>query len=129
MKHRRYLDHLFFLALSLACCGIIHAQPTSQHNETFWVPDGPVHALAETNGVLYIGGGFTHVRPVTGSFVPIDLQSGEITEPLEKIFGTISVAIPDGNGGWFVGGIVTKVGSVPRTNVVHILSNRTVDPA
>src|SRR5262245_33066434 len=86
---------LWLLVLGLAVLrgAAVQAQPAARYDQRLWVPDGPILALAETNGILYIGGGFSHVRPFTGRFVPIRLDTGAILEPFEQIIGTINVAI------------------------------------
>lgn len=117
------------IVLPLFQVGLLQAQPASQPDEHFWAPNGPVHAMAETNGVLYLGGEFTRVSPITGGFVPINPTTGATLEPFEKVSGTANAAIPDGNGGWFVGGTFNAIGSSPRTNLVHLRSDRSVDPA
>src|SRR5690606_6800021 len=42
--------------------------------------------------------------------------------------GTVHAAIPDGSGGFYIGGGFAKVGTYDRFNLAHILSNGAVDP-
>jgi len=73
------------------------------------VTDGSVYATCydETNKILYIGGEFTYVGPRTGSGVPLNTSDGKPAvdiKTMPKVNGTIRCAIPDGSGGWYIGG-------------------------
>jgi|GEM_PF-474798 len=106
------------------------APPASVPREDFWVPDGPVHAVAESAGTLYIGGNFRMVGPNTGLGVALNASSAQPDNVWPRVEGTaIYAVVPDGEGGWFVGGDFVRVGGLPRTNLVHILPDNTVDPA
>lgn len=41
--------------------------------------------------------------------------------------GTVVTSIPDGAGGWYIGGTFSKVGSTPAYNFANIKSNKQVD--
>ena len=40
---------------------------------------------------------------------------------------SVRAIVPDGSGGWYVGGDFTKVGGIDRTDLVHINADKTVD--
>lgn len=104
-------------------------QPANVPREDFWVPDGPVFALAETNGVLYVGGQFDYILPNRGHGGVFDLAT-RMSEPgFPRINGAIHAAVSDGQSGFYVAGQFTAVGRASRTNLVHILGDRTVDAA
>ncbi|HET7226070.1 MAG TPA: PQQ-binding-like beta-propeller repeat protein [Candidatus Eisenbacteria bacterium] len=42
--------------------------------------------------------------------------------------GYVGSAVPDGQGGWFIGGDFTAVGGTPRSSLAHILSDGSVSP-
>src|SRR5205085_1705597 len=92
-----------------------------------FVTDGPVWAVAPTAGAVYIGGSFTHVGPRTGAGVGIDASTGRNLR-LPEIVGTVYAVAPDGSGGFYVGGAFTVVGGIARTNLAHVLADRSVDP-
>lgn len=104
------------------------AQPASLPLEDFVTTDGIVYAITKTNDVLYFGGAFTSVGLRTGSGVPVSATTGQPEASYPKVNGTVSAVVSDGLGGWFVGGQFTRVGGLPRTNLVHIRSDRSVDP-
>ena len=71
----------------------------------FWAFDGPVHAMVATNGTAYVGGEFWYVGPTNGAIGTIDLATNETPAGWPYVVGgQIYAAIPDNNGGWFVGG-------------------------
>ncbi len=99
---------------------------------TLWVTDGWVSSLARSGNTLYVGGSFTRLGPATGSAVPLSVTSGTPVAPYAKVAGSVKCAIPDGAGGWYLGGTFVALGGVPRANLAHVLSDGTVaafDPA
>ncbi len=92
-----------------------------------WVPDGPVYALAETNGILYVGGAFEKFYPNNRKADLVDGLSGASEPGFPEVDGVILAVLPDGAGGWFIGGVFTSVGGVPRQNLAHLLSDLSVD--
>ena len=102
------------------------AQSNTPREET-WVTNGSVNAIVCTPDTVYIGGNFTYVGPPTGYGVPLDAGTGQPAEVYPKVNGTVSACVPDGSGGWYIGGAFTQVGSVGRNNIAHILSEGSVD--
>ena len=103
-----------------------------------YVPDGVVNAIQRVGDTVYIGGQFTRIGPRTGPGVEVALD-GSVTAGLPEISGSgpsssggsvtgLRSVISDGAGGWYIGGLFTHVGGVPRTNAAHILADHTVDP-
>src|SRR5207253_2725231 len=86
--------------------------------------------IASSGGITYIGGLFTQVGPRTGPGVGIDATSGQSTGLPEVSGGSavVEAVVPDGAGGWYVGGAFTRVGGLPRLNLAHIRADRVVDP-
>src|SRR5262252_8169061 len=106
------------VSLPLACAvllmtGEAHAQSVRRD---FFVPNSMVRSAVLSGNTLYIGGDFTRVGPVTGSGVPIDPQSGAPAAGFPVIVGSVVCALPDGAGGWFIGGDFTMVGDQPRAD-------------
>lgn len=116
----------------LAACSLVHAATAQTLVTDFPVTDGSVEAVLyvpETNEIV-IGGSFTRIGPFTGSFVGLDRTTGEWNTPnFPKPNGPVLTALPDGQGGWYLGGEFTEVGGQPRESLAHILPNGTVDPA
>jgi hypothetical protein len=89
--------------------------------------DGSITAMAPyLNRLMIIGGTFTQVGPCSGSGVPLDLATGNKNSSFDwssmGISGTVSAVIPDGNGGWYIGGAFTSVGNNSISYVAKISS-------
>src|SRR5262249_27327028 len=104
---------------------IVDDDAASLVNQSFYVTNGSVYASAVLGSTLYLGGIFTEVGARSGSAVPIDAGTGlPLTRPL--VAGTVRAVVPDGTGGWFIGGTFTAVGGVPRANLARLLSDNSL---
>jgi hypothetical protein len=84
---------------TLVTCAFGAGVATGQNlNTSHWITNGPVNAIAHSAGTVYVGGDFQQVWAV----------------------------VPDGSGGWFIGGSFNRVGGVERFGLAHILSDNTV---
>src|SRR5687767_3888434 len=122
------------LGMALACAALFlsflptaFGQPSSLPRKDFWVPDGPVNAIIETNGIVYVGGVFDYVGRVSETGTALDLVAGTTDLDFPKFKGAIKTTITDGAGGWIVGGLFSSVGGLPVTNLARIRANRTLD--
>lgn len=93
------------------------------------VTNGPVYSTARSGSTLYLGGAFTQVGPQTGPGVGLDASSGTVASlpPVSGANATVSAVIPDGAGGWYIGGSFSHVGTVARSALAHIESDGSVD--
>ncbi|MFN2469325.1 MAG: delta-60 repeat domain-containing protein, partial [Gaiellaceae bacterium] len=105
--------------------------------DTTYVTNGNVQAVVRAGDTIYIGGRFDRVGPRTGPGVELTLGGSRVPGP--EISGAgpsagigagggLNAVAADGSGGWYVGGLFTHVGGVPRTNLAHILADGSVDP-
>ncbi|MEO7431617.1 MAG: hypothetical protein ABIR62_06260 [Dokdonella sp.] len=103
-----------------------------------YVTNGPVRAGAQAGNTIYNGGSFDRIGLRTGPGVEVG-PDGSQHAGLPEIAGSgpsafigfgggLNKVIADGAGGWYVGGLFTHVGDLPRTNLAHILSDHSVDP-
>ena len=59
----------------------------------------------------------------------LDPASGLILDGSSRLVdGIVNVCIPDGGGGYYIGGKFTSVGGHPRTHLAHIRADRSLDP-
>ena len=100
--------------------------PVNTPRPEYPATDGTVNAILELGNTVYLGGTFTAVGPYTGSGVPIDASSGVPVAGFPKITGTVFAAVPDGSGGWYIGGSFTSVGGLARNRVAHIDASNNV---
>jgi len=117
------------IAASLFLASVPAAEMSNTARHDFWVVDGFVFTTVVTNGVVYVGGDFRSVAPNAGRGALLNIFSGESSPLLPQVNGAILSVVPDGAGGWFVGGEFTAIGGFPRTNLAHILADLKVDPA
>ena len=90
------------------------APPSSQPDGQVWVTNGRVLATAiGANGTSYIGGIFSYVGPQTGSGVALDVSSGVRDASFAMVQGSVFAVVPDGAGGFYIGGSFHAVGGLP----------------
>ena len=122
----------------LVAPGNARGSVASTPDRTF-VTNGPVQAIVRSGDTIYIGGRFDRVGPRTGPGVEVALDgsqnpglpeiSGAGPSSLNGSGGGLSAVASDGSGGWYIGGLFTHVGGVPRTNLAHIRADHSVDPS
>ncbi len=108
-------------------------QPT---NDT-WVTNGAVNDVVTDGTTTYLGGTFTQVAPYHGNGVPFNPGTGLPFADFSKVDATnaglttggLYISIPDGLGGWYIGGQFRRVGGLARDRLAHILPSGHVDPA
>lgn len=122
--------HLASAAILFVWGALAFASParTQTLRDDFWMPNGPVNAIAITNNTAYLGGSFSRIGPPTGAFVGIDATTGVPIAPYPPVLGLVSTAVEDGGGGWYIGGVFTAVAGQPRSNLAHIDASGNLTP-
>jgi hypothetical protein len=118
-----------FLVLTfggLLLVGRVAAQPMSVPYDRFWRVNGPVYDITVVSNVAYLGGGFNYAGPMSGNAGWADLSTGAVVPGFPVLKGQVYCFMPDGQGGWFVGGTFEEA-EIGLTNLVHILPNRTIN--
>ena len=123
MRLARFVPALFAAALFVPRAA--HAQLP---DTTMWVTDGEVRAATRIANTFYVGGSFSHIGPATGCAVPFSATSAQPQQPFVRLAGNVNVVVPDGAGGWFVGGQFRGFAAPPQRNLVHILAGGTLAP-
>jgi hypothetical protein len=90
-----------------------------------WVTNGTVYAVRQVGNRIYVGGAFTQAGPNTGFGVALDPSSGVWSPAFPKINGTVLTAVPDGSGGFYIGGDFTRVGTRSRHHGARIIPGAT----
>src|SRR5262245_21574945 len=120
---------VFLSVLALLAFGHTPAEAQTAR-EDLWMTNGTVNAAVVHGNLLYIGGDFTYVGPLTARGVPIDVATGQVQSPLPivggELGGNVRAVASDGAGGWYVGGEFGQVGGVARGSLAHILADGTV---
>lgn len=94
---------------------------------TLGVTDGRVAATAVSGDRLYIGGAFSYVGPRTGGFSLLNAAAMHPSVRPPEVNGPVNAMVPDGAGGWYIGGSFSRVAGVPRSNGAHIRADGTLD--
>jgi trimeric autotransporter adhesin len=113
--------------------------PISGMGRELAVPNGPVEAMLVAGTTLYLGGSFSALGKNSGGGLKIKNVACGTTatcvhdnypslSKVPKVNGIVRASIPDGNGGYYIGGSFSYVGSVKSQNIAHILSDGSVDP-
>jgi len=91
-------------------------------------------ALSSDDATLYVGGDFsTTFFQSIGEGVVFDETTEEPVATFPKISTsggggfTVYAAVPDGDGGWYIGGSFTHVNGVARKGLAHINADGTLD--
>jgi len=86
--------------------------------------NGSIRCQVLAHDTLYIGGDFDRVGGVpTGSFAVLDSISGTSIFGWPEVDGPVYCSLPDGEGGWFIGGDFTVAGGQPRSRLAHLLAD------
>lgn len=115
---------LFVLALIILWPGSASAQTV---REDLWVTNGTVYDAETVGDTLYVGGQFDYAGPATGAFGVAAAGTGVVEAVWPKINGAVKTVVPDGAGGWYVGGKFSSVGGVAIYNLAHIKADKSVD--
>lgn len=118
------------LIVSLSSAATLMLFAVSAHGQVMdasvWVPNREVTSVIRGGNTIYVGGDFTVIGPLTGAGVPLDGATGIAVTPFPKVErgdGSVGAAIPDGAGGWYIGGRFASVGGIARSNLAHILAD------
>ena len=95
------------------------ASAFAERSRPLWSANGPVYAVAGTADRWYLAGQFDQVGPTTGPGVEVDDVSGSPVGQTD-IDAPVRVAVPDGSGGWYVGGDFTRVDGQFRKGAAHL---------
>jgi hypothetical protein len=96
--------------------------------DDLWVTNGGVFASTVLDNKLYLGGSFNRVGPATGGLMPVRTTTGQnVSEPM-NLDGSINAMIPDGAGGWYVGGSFRHLLGQARSSLARINANGELRP-
>ena len=121
------------LACLLAALDIVAPTALAQQDAfpNLWVTDDIVDGLALRGDTLFLGGAFTYVGPPTGQLAVLDKVTGEADVSLPRVGSYLAQAlavVPDGAGGYYVGGDFLFASGEPRRNLARVLPDGTLDP-
>lgn len=83
--------------------------------------------MLSAGSTVYLGGQFDYLGPYTGGSGLVDVVTGSPSSKWPQVNGYVLAAIPDGSGGWYLGGDFASINFSYYNNMVHILPNQTID--
>lgn len=92
------------------------------------VVGGTVRAVASTPTRTYVGGDFTSIGERLGSGIEVAATSAARTRGTPQVAGSVNASVPDGAGGWYIGGDFVRVGGMVRRGVARLLPDGGLDP-
>lgn len=110
-------------AAPAAAVGVANSTPDTGA----WTTGGTANDVVRAGDRVYVGGDFDSVGPRTGPFAAIDADSGAVEPGLPYVDGTTNATIPDGDGGWYVGGDFERIDGVARDGLAHVTASGAVD--
>lgn len=116
---------LLVLAVTL---GAPIPSPAEIVRDPLWITDGEVRCVAYTNNTIFIGGQFSGVGPPLGGAATFDAGNGATIPPYWGVAGTVHAIVPDGAGGYYLGGAFTGVKGQPRNNLAQVDASGNVTP-
>lgn len=114
------------IGLFISCLTNSFAQNYARDNR-FWIPDNDVNEVLidSINGLVYVGGSFSYIGPIAPFGSVLDTNN-VVLETISHPNNNVNTSIPDGAGGWYIGGDFTKIGDTPRMRIAHIDSSGNV---
>jgi hypothetical protein len=104
------------------------ADPALTLDHTFVTNGGVTTTLVDGN-TLYLGGSFTYVGQRSGGFALVSADTGAWNKSLPQTAGgAIFTIIPDGGGGYFVGGDLRAADSMRLRGLAHLTAAGAWDP-
>jgi hypothetical protein len=86
---------------------------------SWWGTNGRVVDIKVVGSRVYLAGGFDYIGPTTGYGVAVNPATGaRLAGP--KVDGVVRAAVPDGSGGWYLGGDFRKVDGKGRVTLAQV---------
>jgi hypothetical protein len=86
---------------------------------SWWGTNDRVVDIKVVRGRVYLAGGFDYIGPTTGYGVKVDPTTGA-KAPGPLVDGIVRAAVPDGKGGWYLGGNFRKVDGKGRVSLAQV---------
>jgi hypothetical protein len=136
MRAYRLVRLVWALGVAVSCSIVAShadAQPSSNSRVNF-VINGAVNAAARVGNTLYIGGAFSRIAPsanALGTLVAVNPSTAQVIPgrfPL-VVGGDVTTLLPDGSGGYYIGGGFDRIGGDRQPNLRRIDANGQLVPA
>jgi hypothetical protein len=127
-----FIRSISFIRNLLCFCLFFHAiSGNAQQNVGYldsWMTPGSPGAILKHGNTVYMGGVITEVGYPEQHGALLDAATAIPTFSFLNPNGVVHAAVPDGAGGWFIGGHFTKVGGQKRMNLARINLDGSLHP-
>jgi hypothetical protein len=106
---------------SLACR--LPQNPINSLGSQLWEPNGAVLCSALYGEQIYIAGEFSYLGPHTGCGQAISRVGHQLAAGYGSSYEVndrVLASIPDGQGGWYIGGDFTQIGNETRNHIARL---------
>lgn len=119
--------HLLFIYTLLGTVPAAHGQELLDH---WYQPSGPVNAIVvdTANGLVHIGGAFTSIGRTAPYGAAVEGSEGELLPSTDRPNHHVNKVVADGEGGWYILGHFTRIGSHARTYVARLNADGSLHP-
>ena len=124
------LKRLLWIEVFLCCVATSTTFPQSVQPWFDSPLDGQVNSIVVSGNKAYLGGTFTKIGYAcgTGAFLDTATAKPDRTFPkLDPSQGRVYASVPDGRGGWYIGGNFSYVGGLQHKYLVHVRPDHSVD--
>ena len=93
--------------------------------------DGQVNAIVTNGSTVYLGGTFTKIGYACGTGVLLDTGTAKPIRAFPKcdpLGSQVLASVPDGMGGFYIGGQFLYINGVARKYLAHIRADNSLDP-
>ena len=117
------------IAALLSFCSSAQCIPNVSHDSLRLIPNAAITATAQSGNILYMAGDFWVTGRYTGPFIGVDINTSKpVYDSWPMVRGIVNRILPDGNGGWYIGGKFRRVGDSTRHGLAHIDAGGNVLP-
>ncbi|HRN73178.1 MAG TPA: delta-60 repeat domain-containing protein, partial [Ginsengibacter sp.] len=116
-----------FLLLSTIALGEIDISFAQIIHENMPITNGAVKAVLKSGNTIYLGGTFRGLGPNVPFGSSINTTTGLPDLNYAKPNDAVNAVVPDGAGGWYIGGDFTEVGGIPRNYIARINADGSVN--
>jgi hypothetical protein len=105
----------------LLCSSTAIAQQYTDYKDNWMRANNAVVNMSQSGNTMYMTGTFTAFTHTRSNGTPLGLISGAPNSAVNNVpNGNVYTSVPDGAGGWYIGGVFTSVGGVTRNRVARV---------
>ena len=124
--------HFYYYSFLILCLfmGSRSFAQSNTYDSSAWIPNGKINAMASYGNTVYLAGEFTYIGPAQNAIraTTFDAVTGQPIPNFPAFDRKVRSIVPDGSGGWFIGGEFTTVAGQTRNRIARINSDGSLNP-